>query len=55
MKTIKGYVKTCKVGSDCEFEIEVEDDATAEEIEELARDSMFENIEWGYTIDGEPA
>lgn len=54
MKTIKGYVRTNKVGSDCEFEFEVEDDCTDEEIEEEAREAMFEQIEWGFTVDGVP-
>ena len=53
MKKIKGYIKTKKVGSTCEFEFELDDDATAEEIEEYARESAFEQIEWSYTIDGE--
>ena len=48
MRTIEGYVETGKVGSRCVFEFEVEDDATDEEIDELARDLMFEQIEWSY-------
>lgn len=53
MKQIKGYIKTNKVGSTCEFEFEIEDDATPEEIEEWAKEAAFENIEWSYTINGE--
>lgn len=55
MKQIKGSISTDKVGSRCEFEFEMDDDATAEEIEEAARDAAFEMIEWGYTVDGKPA
>lgn len=39
---------TSKVGSKCKETIEVEDDCTEEEIEELAREVMFNMIEWGY-------
>lgn len=48
MKTYKGSVSTNMVGSDCEFEFEAEDDATDEEIDELAREAMFNEIEWYY-------
>lgn len=48
MKRIIGYVETNKVGSRCEFEVEVEDDATEEEIAEQAREAMFEHIEWSF-------
>ncbi len=51
MKTIKGYVNTRNVGSRCTFETEVEDDATEAEIEEAAREAMFEQIEWGFEIE----
>jgi hypothetical protein len=49
------YVKvsTGKVGSACTGSFEVGDDETPEEIEELAREAMFELIEWHYTIDGQ--
>lgn len=53
MKKITGWIATNKVGSECEFEFEVEDDATPEEIEEQARDSAFDLIDWSYRIDGE--
>lgn len=53
MKTIKGYISTNKVGSESKFEFEVEDNATPEEIEELAREAAFERIDWSYTVDGE--
>lgn len=53
MKKIKGYIATNKVGSTCEFEFEMDDDATLEEIEEAAREAAFDRIDWSYTIDGE--
>jgi len=53
MKKIKGYIRTDKVGSTCEFEFELEDDATSEQIDEYAREAAFDRIEWSYTIDGE--
>jgi len=38
-----------EVEDDCsEKEIEVEDDCSEKEIEEMARDAMYEMIEWGY-------
>lgn len=52
MKKIEGYVKTNKVGSICEFEFEIDDDATPAEIEEEAKNAAFEMIEWSYTVDG---
>jgi hypothetical protein len=52
MKKIKGSIATDKVGSRCEFEFEMDDDATLQEIEEAARDAAFDLIDWGYTIDG---
>ena len=56
MKTIKIRlnVSTIYVGSNYEEEIEfeVEDDATEEEIqaekEEIAKDWLFENVNWGW-------
>lgn len=46
MKTITVHVSTGMQGSDREVEIEVDDDTPDDEIEELARDAMFEMIEW---------
>jgi len=48
MKKFKGTIRTNKQGSDCQFEFEVEDDATEEEIDAEAREVAFENIEWSY-------
>jgi len=51
--TVMGYVRTNKVGSDCEFEIcSIEEwkELTEEEAEKLALDALWESgmIEWGY-------
>lgn len=54
MKTVTGYIATNKVGSQCEFEIEVEDDATDEEIEDMAKDAAFNCIEWSYEVKEQP-
>ncbi|WP_169126103.1 DUF7167 family protein [Aromatoleum evansii] len=48
MRTFKGVIRTDIDGSDCEFEFEVADDATEEEIEVEARDAAFNHIEWSY-------
>lgn len=48
MKKYTGYIETDKVGSTCNFEFEVENDATEEEIEEIAREEAFSLIEWSY-------
>lgn len=49
MRKFKGRISTDKVGSDCEFEFEVDDDATEAEIEETAREAAFNFIDWSYT------
>lgn len=46
-----GSVSTNKVGSEDQFEFEVDDDATEEQIEEAGREAMWERIEWFYTED----
>lgn len=51
MKMVRGWVETRMVGSRCEFEFEVEDDATDEEIDEYARDVMFDCVEWSFEVD----
>lgn len=53
MKTIKVWVTTNKVGARVEDSFEVEDDATPEEIAEYAQDTMFQMVDWGYSIEGE--
>lgn len=48
MRVFKGKISTDKIGSTCEFEFEVEDTATDDEIEQAARDAAFEHIEWNF-------
>lgn len=48
MRIIRVYVSTSKVGSRCETEIEVDDEATEEDITELAQEAMFGMIEWDW-------
>ena len=48
MRKIKLWVKTGFVGADYEEIIEVDDDATDEEIDEEARMFLFDNISYGY-------
>jgi hypothetical protein len=63
VRQFTGVIRTDKQGSDCEFEFEVEDDATAEQIDAEAqeaasaliechyeaREADFGRIEWHYT------
>jgi hypothetical protein len=48
MKWFTGYVSIGLVGCKREFAFEIEEDATEQEIEEAAKEAMFENIEWNY-------
>lgn len=48
MRKFKGQVSTGIVGSSMEFTFEIDDDATDAEIEDAARDAMFECIDWNY-------
>lgn len=48
MRKFEGCIATNKVGSGCHFEFEVDDDATLEEIEEIARETAFQEIEWWF-------
>lgn len=41
-------VSTNKIGSKCTDEFEIEDDAAEDDIEEAARECMFNMIEWNY-------
>ena len=49
MRTFTGVIRTDNVGSECEFEFEVEDDATPEQIEFEAWEAAFNHIEWSYS------
>ncbi len=46
-------VQTNRVGSADTSEFEVEPDATNDEIEAMAREAMFEMLDWWFTVDGE--
>lgn len=50
MKTIEIHVSIGLVGCRRTTTIEVEDDATDDEIEEVARESMFELVEWSWRV-----
>jgi hypothetical protein len=46
---IKVYVSTNKINSKCERIIEIEEPRSSEEeIEQIARETMFEMIEWNW-------
>ena len=48
MIRFKGKIKTDVVGSECEFEFEVEAGATDEDIEKIAKDMAFDCVDWWY-------
>lgn len=48
MRAFRGFIRTSAVGSDCEFEFEVDENAKPEDIEEEARQAAFDNVEWGF-------
>lgn len=48
MRRFKGMIRTDNIGSECEFEFEVEDDATEEQIQKEAREAAFEYVQWHY-------
>ncbi|MFA5952267.1 MAG: hypothetical protein WC807_18520 [Hyphomicrobium sp.] len=48
MKRYTGYVSVGLVGCKRTFEFEIEDDASEQEVEDAARDAMFQTIEWGF-------
>jgi len=48
MKKFIGSIRTSKQGSECVFEFEIEDDATETEIEEMAREAAFNEVDWCY-------
>lgn len=49
MRYFIGSIATNKVNSRCEFEFEMEDDASEKEIEEAAKDCAFDLIDWGFS------
>ena len=48
MRRFKGFIRTDKQGSDCEFEFETPDDATPARIDIEAKEWAFACVEWGY-------
>lgn len=53
---VEVIVSTGKVGSERRAEIEVDDEATDDAIEEVAKEAMFELIEWTWKrVTDEPA
>ncbi len=48
MKKFKAYLDIGFAGCKIEEEFEVEDNATEKEIEEQAREAIFDRIDWGY-------
>lgn len=48
MKKFKAYLDIGFAGGRIEEEFEVEDNATKEEIEEQAREAVFDYVDWGY-------
>ena len=48
MRKIKAYLETGFAGCRIEEEFEVENDATQEQIEEEAREAVFNSIDWGW-------
>ena len=55
MKTVKVYRESSYVGAEEEYEIEVEDDATEEEIAEAAYEEILANLNWYYEVEEEDA
>lgn len=49
MRTIEWSLETSQQGADWSGEIEVEDDATNDEIDQLVREEVFNIISWGWT------
>jgi len=48
MRKFKGSIGTGMQGSRREFEFEVGDDATEDEIEETARELAYNFVDWGF-------
>ncbi len=46
MRLFKGFICTDKIGSDCEFEFEIEDEYTEYQIEGIAKEVAFNHISW---------
>lgn len=48
MRKIRVYLNTDLAGCTIEDEFEVDDNASNDEIEEMAKESMFDHIDWGW-------
>lgn len=48
MRKFEGTVSVNLVGCVVKFEFEAEDDATEEQIEEIAREAAFAEVQWNY-------
>lgn len=48
MRKIKAYLETGFAGCRIEEEFEVEDDATDAQVEEQAREAIFDRVDWGW-------
>lgn len=48
MRKIKVYLETGFAGCRIEEEFEVEDDATDAQLEEQAREAIFDRVDWGW-------
>lgn len=53
MKKYRGCIRTDRQGSDCEFEFDMPDDATEDEVYETAKECAFDFIDWWYESDQE--
>lgn len=49
MRTIQWHLSTGQQGCDRSGEIEVEDNATESEIDQLVREEVYNFVEWGWT------
>lgn len=47
-RTVRVWIETNKAGSRCDLEFEVDDDATADDISEMAMDLRWNLAEWGW-------
>lgn len=48
MRKIKAYLDAGFAGCRIEEEFEVEDDATDAQVEEQAREAIFDRVDWGW-------
>lgn len=49
MRKIRAYLNTDLAGCTIEEEFEVDNNASEDEIEEMAKEAMFDHIDWGGT------